>query len=410
MRIGIVTDNYFPSIGGTEISISSYAKQLESQGHTVFIFCPSQGRKNPKREPKNTIRLPSIRGIYPDHPIMFTYPGITKRFASHNLDIIHSQTPICAPYISNHISKKLGIPHIHTMHTLVPEQIKSWNSGLLRMLILYIIQSIILKTPKLPPNYITDKERKTMAIKVRLSWIYILRTINLADKLIVPSKHVRRILRSRGCNNKIEVLPTFSNMSFKNTRKISRKKLVKLIYVGRLDKEKRPSVLIQMARRLPKNQDWRLTIVGNGTQKARMRFLIRRYKLNKRVVLRGRLSQRQIAKELRKSDIFILPSYRFDTQGIVLLEACAAGLPIVYCDNHLSVGVEESNSILTKPDADSMSEGVRKLISNRRLRQRLAKNSLEVNKKYLPDLLTENLVSIYSRTINSYKRQQKIQA
>lgn len=401
MRIGIVTDNYFPSVGGTEISIWNYTRKLEELGHTVFVFCPSQGTKNPKKPRQSTVRLRSIRGIYPDHPIMFLYPGITKKFASYNLDVLHSQTPIAAPYIAKHVSKKLGIPHIATMHTLVPEQVKRWQAGLIKFLILYLAQSVIIRSFKVPKNYLLQDEKRTMPLRVRLSWIYLLRLVAIPDIVIFPTKPVRNIFKARGFTNKSEILPTFSSMFegdiAKPHTKFADDGSIRVIYVGRLDIEKRPQVLIDAMNLLPDYLQWRLIIIGDGTQKNKLQRLVAKYGLEERVVFKGRKNQKEIAAELLNADIFVMTSYRFDTQGIVLLEACEAGLPIVYCDDNLTVGVSQANSILAKPYAMDMSHAIQTLIENPELRNNMAKASKDEVKKYNAKKLTKKLEGIYKK-------------
>lgn len=411
MRIGIVTDNYFPSVGGTEISIWNYTKRLEKAGHKVFVFCPSHGRKNPNKKRPSTVRLPSIRGIYPDHPLLFLYPGITKEFRKYKLDVLHSQTPVTAPYIAEYLSNRLCIPHIHTMHTLIPEQVRRMNGGLGKVLFLYVLQTLTLLGTKPPQNYLLQDEKQTLALKVRLSWRYILRLVSVPDHIIFPSKHVKDIFKARGFTNSSSTLPTFSDMFSGRNRSLtysySERKALRIIYVGRLDVEKRPQVVIDAVNLLPDDLDWKLIIIGDGNQRNKLKRLARRYKIHKQVEFKGRLKQSEIRKELRNADIFVMPSYRFDTQGIVLLEACGAGLPIVYCDDNLTVGVERQNSILAKPYAGGISEALWELLENNALRKRLARGSLAVGNKYMPKKLTSQLIEIYHAAIKVYNLRHK---
>lgn len=407
MRIGIVTDNYFPSVGGTEISIWNYAKSLEQHGHTVFIFCPSNGRRANNINPqKRVVRLPSIRGVYPDHPLLFVYPGITGRFAEYELDILHSQTPITAPYVAEHISKKLNIPHVHTMHTLIPEQVKRSKTGLVKMVLLYIMQSLIIRSFRFPKNYLLQDEGNILAMKVRFCWVYMIRLMEIPDDIIYPSKHVSDIFCERGLQKKGFILPTFSDMfagehvdDWKDRQTV---KPIRIIHVGRLDIEKRAQVIIDAVNVLPDYVHWELVIVGTGSQLFKLKYLVKKYKLSDKVIFKGRLSQKAIREELLQADIFVMTSYHFETQGIVLLEACAAGLAIVQCDNRLTVGVEPSNSILTGPHPWAVSKGLIKLLHDDALRERLGKGSIEVAKKYKSHKLTKRLVRFYRSSIIEY--------
>lgn len=94
-----------------------------------------------------------------------------------------------------------------------------------------------------------------------------------------------------------------------------------------------------------------------------------------------------------------MTSYRFDTQGIVLLEAAAAGLPIVYCDEKLTVGTDGGNSLLTGREPKEVAAGIQRLIEDRELRETMAHKSIEINKAYAPEALTAQLVEIYQQAI-----------
>lgn len=408
MRIGIVTDNYFPSVGGTEIAIRNYSTRLEELGHKVFIFCPSYGRNNPEEPIANVVRLPSVRHIYPDHPIMFVYPGIVKEFKKYNLDIIHSQTPISSVYVSEYVSKKLDIPHIFTMHTLIPEQVRRRGGGLFKMALIYHFQSLIISSLKSPGDYLLQDERQTLALKVRFAWKYMLRLVNIPDRVIFPAKHVRELFYARGFNKQAYLLPTFSNMftSVNNTTYKRHNKELRIVYVGRLDIEKRVQALVDAVNLLPEYLDWKLILIGEGNEQKRLQKLVHKYRLEESIIFKGRCTQREIAEDLKKANVFVLPSYRFETQGIVLLEAAEAYVPIVYCDDNLTVGVENKNSILTKPYAMSLSQGIQKLLENEDLRNELAQGSKQVAQKYRPKKLTKKLENIYEETIAEYKKQR----
>ncbi len=60
--------------------------------------------------------------------------------------------------------------------------------------------------------------------------------------------------------------------------------------------------------------------------------------------------------------MFVLASYRFDTQGMVLAEAAAAGTPILYCDDRLTVGVGPDNALLTGHEPGELATGMRALL------------------------------------------------
>lgn len=409
MRIGIVTDNYFPSLGGTEISINNYKRWLEKMGHEVFVFCPSYGKNMKKDKDSFVVRLPSIRNLYRDHPLFIISKKTVDIFKSYNLDIIHSHTPITAPYLARKVANKLNLPHVHTVHTLTPEQARQNKHGFYRAFCLYFFQSLYLRTFKYPKSQVIATEDYKPPLKIRLSWAYLLRLADIPDAIIFPTSFVREMFMDRGFNKYSVILPTFTDMfTGKDIKKPPRSRgdAVTIISVGRLDVEKRPYVLLKAAAYLPENINWKMLIVGDGVLLPSLKSWVRARKLNKRITFMGRKPQSTVAKLLRHSDVFVLVSYNFDTQAIVLLEAASAGLPIVYCDKKLNVGVSRTNSILAKPDPHSISKALEKTIRDSSLRKRLSKGSLAMHEKYSPRKLTEQLLKNYRKFIEIHSKEQ----
>jgi len=196
----------------------------------------------------------------------------------------------------------------------------------------------------------------------------------------------------------------FEGNSVQRTQSAHKRTRTRIIYVGRLGIEKRPQILIDAVNLLPDYLDWELEIIGDGTQRKKLERLVKKYKLHDRVKFMGGMDQMDIAQRLVDADVFTMTSYRFDTQGIVLLEACGAGLPIVYCDNNLSVGVEPTNSVLTKPHAWGFSEGLAQMIEDKDLRDEFSRESLRIYKKYDSVSLTNKLIQIYKQAITDYRK------
>ena len=102
-----------------------------------------------------------------------------------------------------------------------------------------------------------------------------------------------------------------------------------------------------------------------------------------------------IAKHLKSSDVFVLTSYHFDNQPMVILEALAAELPILYCDDQLDVGVDKTNSIRTLPSASAISEGMRLLAGDTTLRNQLSRGSKQKCEQLSAKIMTEKYISLY---------------
>lgn len=402
MKIGFFTDYYFPSVGGTEVSIYNYKTELEKLGHTVYLFCPDYGRGNPKNEDASIVRLSSIPWLRINGcPILMLFPGITGRIASYELDIVHSMTPFLSTLLADKVARRSRIPHVATLYTLISEQIDAMTFPRLRSLLLFkygLMTSLILGKLDFVRLFFSEKVRS-----YTLVWRYLLSMLYLADKTVVPSPHVAKLLKNHSYEKDTIVIPLFSSVplghdlhdQYVDSLLQENTNTVKIVAAGRLSPEKRIDVLLSAVAKLPKDVNWRLIIAGDGNERSRLESLSHKLGIGENVVLCGSLAQTQLAQLLYASDVFTLTSYRFDTQGIVILDAARNGLPIVYCDDQLEVGLDSTNSILSSPDATAICQALQKLVLDDELRQNMGEASLEVATRYRPDKLAKSLASVY---------------
>jgi glycosyltransferase involved in cell wall biosynthesis len=109
---------------------------------------------------------------------------------------------------------------------------------------------------------------------------------------------------------------------------------LRILFVGRLVERKGVAHLVEAVRLLPADLDARLTIVGEGPERAALTAQIARLGLEDRVELRGRVGEEALRAAYAASDVLVLPSIldaRGDTEGlgVVLLEAMSYGVPVV---------------------------------------------------------------------------------
>lgn len=159
----------------------------------------------------------------------------------------------------------------------------------------------------------------------------------LGDHFTVPSKQMKRILIRRGCPAR-KITVQYSGIDLKKFSYIKRKNKtsrIRILTVARLHEKKGLPYLIKAFKKVRKSHpDTRLTIVGEGPERSKLKSLIRRLKLKKSIRLKGDLSHRKVAQEMRNADIFCLPSVTTkegNQEGIpnALKEAMATGLPVV---------------------------------------------------------------------------------
>jgi glycosyltransferase involved in cell wall biosynthesis len=158
--------------------------------------------------------------------------------------------------------------------------------------------------------------------------------------------------------------------------KTSKKHGKELLFVGRLAAVKGVPILIEAyAEILKKHPDARLTLIGDGPERYKVEALIDKFELQNKICLTGYLNQKEVAKRLSESDVFILPSFA-EGVPVVLMEAMASGIPVVTTQiAGISELVEDGKSgFVTRPgDAEMLSLRILELLRKPKMCEQMGK-------------------------------------
>ena len=223
-------------------------------------------------------------------------------------DLIHIQTPFVAHYAGVALSKRLGVPRVETYHTFFEEYLHHY-------------------VPVVPGAW-------TRALARRFSRAQ----CNDLDAVVVPSRAMRDVLCDYGVHVPVEIIPTGIELerlsggngaAFRQRHGIPPERPV-LVHVGRVAFEKNIDFLLRMLvcvrAEVP---EVLLVIAGEGPSSGHLQRLARRLGLERSVLFLGYLDRRDALLDCYcAGDAFVFAS-RTETQGLVLLEAMALGLPVV---------------------------------------------------------------------------------
>jgi glycosyltransferase involved in cell wall biosynthesis len=163
----------------------------------------------------------------------------------------------------------------------------------------------------------------TERISLKLPW----------EKVIALSLSTKDKLIKSGINknNIITIYGGVNNDFFKGV-KVKKNKRFKICCVSRLVGYKNIDVLIKAAKIIKeKNIDFKLVIIGDGPERNNLLNLIQNLHLGSQIEIKSNLSRLNLAKELKSSSVFCLPSSE-EGFGLVILEALAAGIPYIVSD------------------------------------------------------------------------------
>ena len=384
MKIGFFSDTYLPTIHGVNISIESFRKELEKEGHEVYVFTPFiPGYKdtNPRvfrlrslpflKNPEIRIGLPAVKN------------SSLKKIVNIKLDIVHAQTPFNLGLLAKYVSKKQKIPLVYTHHTRFSEEASSY------------IKSIKFLPKLAQSTYV---------------WF-----ANKADSIIAPSKEIKKILTKEGVQKPISVLPTGVDLHFFRLTKKSEDESRKirdqfgilpqdkvLIFVGRLDPEKNVEFLIEsFGKLLTKYKEAKLLIVGSGFYENKLKQHCKDIPSDK-IIFTGSVPFEKMPLYYQAADIFVFSSPT-ETQGLVILEAMASGLPIVAVKNGVIDNLIENDKngyLLDFFDLNIFAEKVLSIISNSEIQKKYSLESMEMAEKYSIQKQTAHLLEIYNQLLD----------
>ena len=336
MKIAMLTNNYRPFVGGVPISVERQAQELVKLGHQVTVFAPAYESEDKeqaesfrekileedKKAPERVVRYRSQKKKMDNGMV---YPGIYpteifEMFERERFDRIHVHHPMFVGPWALWLGKKYGIPVIYTYHTRYEDYLH------------YI------------PCFRIN-ERSTIVKKKAVEWLqrnvipsYMSWFCNKCDLVLAPSAGMRQMIRGYGVHTPTAVFPTGLDGSFfrkneKRSREI-RKQYAKgkkhlLVTVSRLEKEKNYGFLLRGIAELKREtgDNFQVLIIGDGSQKAELKVRASILGIQDVVTFVGNVPNEQVRDYLAASDLFLFAS-KSETQGIVLAEAMAAGIPV----------------------------------------------------------------------------------
>ncbi|MGM0416354.1 MAG: glycosyltransferase [Thermodesulfobacteriota bacterium] len=382
LNVAMFTNNYLPFIGGVPISIQRLSSALRNSGDHVIIVAPRYDTQSDdetdilrlstlfKAGRKNEFRIANIFSL-----------RIWNRLKRHKPDIIHIHHPFWLGSLGLFMARRLDIPAVYTYHTRLEEyaHFVPLPGALFRNLISHAL---------------------------------IKRFANRCDCVIVPTYSTEEYLRIIGVKRPIEIQPT--GIEYHRFQKYDEGKLSHLrsqfhmgdeqilVSVSRLSNEKNIDFMLDAIATIPTKTSvaFRLFIIGDGHEHQRLQQRLETMGLSEVVTLVGAVPPREIVYWYQVADMFVFTS-RSETQGMVILEAMSAGLPVVAVrssgiDDVVKDGV---NGYKTPQRVEYWSDRVVELLEQDEKRTDLGENAREFAREYSVEHFAANVRQIYAQTL-----------
>ena len=384
MNILMVSDVYFPRINGVSTSIQTFKRELESQGHRVVLIVPEYAQEYAFEN--DVIRVPSRGVLFDPEDRMMKKSEALKllpRLEAYDFDLVHIQTPFVAHYLGRVLARCLGVPLVVSYHTFFEEYLFHYLPFI----------------PKVIMRYLARRFSRTQC--------------NQVDSIIVPSSAMASVLKDYGVTRHLEILPTGiqleklqcdvgSAAQFRERLGIDEQRPC-LVHVGRIAHEKNIEFLIHAVKRVQQHiPDLAVIIAGEGPALQAIKSLVKKLRLEHTVYFVGYLDRASSLLHCYcAADAFIFAS-RTETQGLVLLEAMALGVPVVSTAVMGTRDILESEmgALVAEDDLEDFSKKAVQILNDELLHRKLSRQAVDYVQQWTSAEMAGRLVTYYHSIIS----------
>lgn len=385
MRIAVFTDSYRPYTSGVVRSIETYRDELQARGHEVFIFAP---RYDWRRRGEEKIRDEHVFRFYSLPTPTKTGFSLAIPLSIHlrqdlrqlGIDLVHVHSPFLLGRLGARAAKDLGLPLVFTFHTLYDHYV----------------------------HYFPVARNLTKRVTQRLAVEF----CNRCDTVLVPTGVIGDYIKELGVLAPVRNLPTGIKIDeFAHGDRVWLRKRFGideaekvLLFVGRMGLEKNIGFLLRAFQKTVASHadlPLRLVLVGGGPETEHFQQQAASLGIASKTIFTGPLPLEKMTDCYAGADLFVFASVT-ETQGLVIGEAKAAGVPAVALRAY---GVSEmicdgDDGYLTPDDEEIFAAKVGCLMSDDDLYRRFSAAARSNAVRLSSRILAEELVHIYQTLIS----------
>ena len=372
MKIALFTETFLPKVDGIVTRLTKTVQHLVAAGDEVMIFCPEGAPESYMGA--QVVGVPAMPlPLYPELKLALPRPSVSDALEAFGPDLVHVVNPAVLGLGGIWLAKTKGYPLVASYHTHLPKYLEHYGLGML--------EPVLWELLKMAHNQAQLNLCTSTAMVAELSEKGIQHT-DLWQRG-VDTDLFRPELRSQAMRERL-----LAGQS--DTGKL-------LLYIGRLSAEKQIERIRPVLDAMP---DARLALVGDGPYRQQLETLFAGSATN----FVGYLAGEELASAYASADAFLFPSST-ETLGLVLLEAMAAGCPVVGANRGgipdiVSDGV---NGCLYEPDggAGSLTAATQRLLGDPGEREQLRRNAREEAERGGWAGATEQLRGFYRQVLQA---------
>jgi 1,2-diacylglycerol 3-alpha-glucosyltransferase len=369
--VAFFTDTYKPAVNGVVTAVDLFAGELRLQGTRVWIFGPASPRYLPEPDfvGLRSVPLP----VAPDFRLGWPLSKRGLRVPDIGADVVHVHSPGPIGVLGLHYGSSKGVPVVQTYHAMLADYARH-----------YVPRALV------GTQHVVGW------------WQHFL--YNRADLVTAPTAFVKSYLEQIGIERPVVVLPTGLDLHrFGSARSDARRRFgvpegrPVVVTASRVAREKNIGLIVDAFAVLKAiRPDACLLVVGGGPHRRRLEQQAQELKVAGDVVFTGMVSRDDVAALLGVSDLFVY-ACQTDTQGLVVMEAMAAGLPLVVVRERVFEPFVQDgvNGYLLAPDAFLFARRMDSLLGSRDLRQLMAHESRRLAQGFSIERQAAELARLY---------------
>lgn len=297
MKIAMVTETFLPKIDGIVTMVTRTVETLRAGGDEILIFAPSGGPA--ELFGAEVVSLPSIPfPFYRELRVAAPRASMRRHLETFKPDVFHLFEPSLLGVGGIYYGKVLHVPIVISYHTNLPAYLHYYKLGFFE-----------------GPTWKLMRQRHLRAD------LNLCTSTAMMDEL--QAHGIDRLALWERAVDAQRFHPSKGSSEMRNILSCGEPEKPLLLYVGRLSAEKDIGTLRDVLRAMP---GVRLAIVGDGPT----RHELERHFRGTPTYFSGYLRGEPLAAAYASADLFVMPS-RTETLGLVLMEAMAAGCPVVAC-------------------------------------------------------------------------------
>ncbi len=388
MKIGMVAWSFYPRVGGSATSTFQLAEALQRKDIKVEIIAPLCQRDMPK-----VARL----GISKDIKIHWVVSSIALGYTDFFSRAVFFLKMVL---VIRKLSKQIDIFHAHDFNISFFSAIIGTKKPVVSVFGADPLLELFYFKKKKCPDYNLFLQRKAIRL---LQWLMRL-VISLVARnntvVISLNSSIDQIIRKYYSGWIVNIYVGIDLNLYKKTEPVNMHECENILVVARFVPWKNVEKAIEVYKEIRKyKRNSRLICIGEGPLKD---YLFSKYKDAEGLVFIEDLDYREVIKHYKNCGVLLVTS-KYETFGINITEAMAAGLPIIASDLEVFHDrlINDVNCYLVKDgDINSFANKVLGLMENRDIRERFINNALATVKNYDVHKIADQYISLYNSLVS----------